>query len=71
MQNCCSLRLLEVQFGLVTTPQLFRNFPANSPQLSRNFPHFFRNFLQLDLTHPDRNPPPPLMSLAVRGIVWT
>ena len=49
VQNCCSLRLREVQFGLVTTPQF-----------SRNFPQFSRNFSQLDWTLPDRNPPPPL-----------
>ena len=48
VQNCYSLRLREVQFGLVTTPQ----FPPN-------FLQFSRNFLQLDWTLPDRNPPPP------------
>ena len=49
MQKCCSLG------GLVTALQFFCNFPQ--------FPHIFlqfpRNFSQLDLTLPDRNPPPP------------
>ena len=59
VQNWCSVRLRAVQFGLVTTPQFFRNFFAIFP----HFPAIFRNFPaifpQLDWTLPDRNPPPP------------
>ena len=29
-----------------------------APQFSRNFPVVFRNFSQVDLTFPDRNPTP-------------
>ena len=42
--------------------ELLRSVPcgiAIFPQCSTSFPHFPRNFSQLDLTPPDRNPPPP------------
>ena len=61
VQNCCSWRLREVQFGLVTTPQfsrilpvIFRNFPA----IFRNFPANFRNWIGPSLTAIAPLPPP-------------
>ena len=59
LQNCCSLRLRDVQFDLVTTPQFSHNFPTISHNFPAISPQFPRNFSQLDWTLPDRNPPPP------------
>ena len=53
VQHCCSLRLREVQFGLVTMPQF-----------SRSFPQVFRNISPLGWTLPDRNPPPPPLCIS-------
>ena len=52
VQKCCSLRPREVWLRHCNFSAVFLHFP-------HNFPAVFRNFSLLDLTRPNRNPPPP------------